>query len=53
MLTYVLVEQFPFEVEQKPAVAEVEVRVVTMRVHQLVQLAVEDLDQRPAKNMLI
>ena len=50
--THVLVEQFPLEVEQEPPVAEVEVRVVAVRVHQLVQLAVQDLDQRPDTTMV-
>lgn len=52
-ITYILVEQFPLEVEQEPAVAEVEVRVVAVRVHQLVQLAVQDLDEGPSRHRCI
>jgi hypothetical protein len=39
------VDELALEVEQEPPVAEVEVGVVAVRVHQLVHLRVEDLDE--------
>lgn len=48
----VVVDELPLEVQQEPSVAEVEVRVVAVRVHQIVHLRVEDLDEGPVRSGL-
>lgn len=42
----IIIDQLALEIQQEPAIAEVEMCVVAMRVHQLVHLGVEDLNQR-------
>lgn len=46
----IVVEHLSLKVQQKPPVAEVKVRVVPVRVHQVIHLRVQDLNQRPDRH---
>lgn len=45
----VRIDHLPLKVQQEPTVAKVKVCVVAVRVHQVVHLRVQNLDQGPAK----